>query len=159
MWRHCSDDDNTMQNNGMQVFHKKLLKMQFMTSLYTLQTESCHFLLHTLLSQDRDKAALLPPIVPHLARLAVPRQRAEGGGGVAGPAPALAPAQLPPEAVLPGDGVHGHAVARGTSSVLSALSSGGLGFWKQRSFDFNESKNQLPLFQFKMNYTEENFQC
>ena len=119
--------------------------------------------MHTLLSQDRDKAALHPPIVPHLARLAVPGQRAEGGGGVAGlapaPAPALAPAQLPPEAVLPGDGVHGHAVARGTSSVLSALSSGGLGFWKQRSFDFNESKNQLPLFQFKMNYTEENFQC
>ena len=114
--------------------------------------------MHTLLSQDRDKAALHLPIVPHLARLAVPGQRAEGGGGVAGPGPA--PALLPPEAVLPGDGVHGHAVARGTSSsVLSALSSGGLGFWKQRSFDFNESKNQLPLFQFKMNYTEENFQC
>ena len=127
-----------MQNNGMQVCHKKLLKMQFMTSLYTLQTESCHFLLHTLLSQDRDKAALHPPIVPHLARLAVPRQRAEGGGGVAGPAPAPAPApaQLPPEAVLPGDGVHGHAVARGTSSsVLSALSSG-IGFLETEKFRF-----------------------
>ena len=76
--------------------------------------------MHTLLRQDLDKAALHLPVVPHLARLAVAGQRAEGGGGVAGPAPALVPAlvpaQLPPEAVLPGDGVHGHTVARGSPS-------------------------------------------